>query len=99
MEMMRQFGEERSLLQIRWAERSGHLMEQPMIGGDKATYYPLRMVVGILYNKVDRFENFIYDKLHYFPDGNKEVEILFDEIIKTNNNKFKATMTTVLEEF
>ena len=62
-------------------ERSGHLMEQPMIGGDKATYYPLRMVVGILYNKGNRFENFIYDKLHYFPDGNKEVEILFDEII------------------
>jgi hydrogenase maturation protein HypF len=75
-------------------ERSGHLMEQPMIGGDKATYYPLRMVVGILYNKVDHFENFIYDKLHYFPDGNKEVEILFDELIKLNNNKFKTTMTT-----
>ncbi|HEX2406256.1 MAG TPA: carbamoyltransferase HypF, partial [Nitrososphaeraceae archaeon] len=75
-------------------ERSGHLMEQPMIGGDKATYYPLRMVVGILYNKVDQFENFIFDKLDYFPDGNKEVEILFDEIIKINNNKFKTTMTT-----
>jgi hydrogenase maturation protein HypF len=75
-------------------ERSGHLMEQPMIGGDKATYYPLRMVVGILYNKVDQFENFIYDKLHFFSDGSKEVEILFDEIIKINNNKFRTTMTT-----
>jgi hydrogenase maturation protein HypF len=79
-------------------ERSGHLMEQPMLGGDKATYYPLRMVLGILYNKVDHLEDFIYNNLQYFPKGVKEVKILFDEIIMNNNNnnnkKFKTTMTT-----
>ncbi|HEX2408218.1 MAG TPA: carbamoyltransferase HypF, partial [Nitrososphaeraceae archaeon] len=80
-------------------ERSGHLMEQPMIGGDKATYYPLRMVLGILYNKVDHLEDFMYKNLQYFPQGTKEVKILFDEIImkKDNNNKIntrKTTMTT-----
>ena len=78
-------------------ERSGHLMEQPMIGGDKATYYPLRMVLGILYNKVDHLEDFIYKNLQYFPQGTKEVKILFDEIIMKNSNKIntrKPTMTT-----
>jgi hydrogenase maturation protein HypF len=75
-------------------ERSGHLMKQPMIGGDKATYYPLRMVAGILYNKVDQFENFIYEKFRYFHGGSKEVKILFDEIIKINSGKFKTVMTT-----
>jgi hydrogenase maturation protein HypF len=75
-------------------ERSGHLMEQPMPGGDMATYYPLRMVLGILYNKVDHLEDFIYKNLQYFPKGVKEVKILFDEIIMNNNKKFKTTMTT-----
>jgi hydrogenase maturation protein HypF len=81
-------------------ERSGHLMEQLMIGGDKATYYPLRMVLGILYNKVDHLEDFIYNNLQYFPNGSKEIKIIFDEIILNNKNKnnknkkFKTTMTT-----
>ncbi len=76
-------------------ERSGHLMEQPMIGGDKATYYPLRMVLGILYNKVDHLEDFIYKNLQYFPNGRKEVKILFDEIIMNNKNKNKKIKTTL----
>lgn len=77
-------------------ERTGHLMEQPMIGGDKATYYPLRLVLGILYNKVDHLEDYIYKKSQYFPYRNKEIEILFDEINmrKNNNNKIKTPMTT-----
>ena len=79
-------------------ERTGHLMEQPMIGGDKATYYPLRMVLGILYNKVDHLEDFMYKNFQHFPYGNKEIEILFDEIntiMKNNNNKkIKTTITT-----
>lgn len=64
--------------------RMGNLMEQPMIGGDLATRYPLRMVAGILYNKVEGLDDYLYSKSHYLPSGNKEVELIIENIGKTS---------------
>ena len=44
-------------------QRVGHLIPQPMIGGDLATYHPLRMVAGILKDKVEGLDDFLYKRL------------------------------------
>ena len=59
--------------------REGHLQEQPMVGGDLATKYPLRMVVGILQNVVD-IEEWIFSRANCFPYKEKEVEIILKQI-------------------
>ncbi len=64
-------------------QRLGHLQEQPMPGGDKATRYPLRMVAGILRRDND-FKDWLYDKAKYFPYGKEEIEILFNHLGRGN---------------
>ncbi|MGP3667514.1 MAG: carbamoyltransferase HypF [Candidatus Bathyarchaeota archaeon] len=56
-------------------ERLIHLQEQPMIGGDKATIYPLRMVVGIL-RRHSEVEDWIYSKSRFLPFGKMEAEVI-----------------------
>lgn len=63
-------------------KRAGNLTEQPMIGGDLATHYPLRMVTAMLYNKAEGLEDYIYSKSHYFPFGKREVEFIIENIRK-----------------
>ena len=58
-------------------KRLGNLMPQPMIGGDLATKYPLRMVAGIL-SDLNRINDWLYDRKEYFPHGKKEVDVVFD---------------------
>ncbi len=60
-------------------QRLGHLQEQPMVGGDLATLYPLRMAAGILYNSAN-IEEWISSNSHRFPYGKKEVEILIKQL-------------------
>jgi hydrogenase maturation factor HypF (carbamoyltransferase family) len=43
----------------------GHLKKQPMVGGDLATRYPIRMVIGILHEVMDISE-WAFNKLNYF---------------------------------
>lgn len=76
---------------IRKIKRIGHLREQPLIGGDLATIYPLRMVVGMLMGNVDGVENFLYSNLTHFPMGEKEIE----SIISINKSRLyhKTTST------
>jgi len=58
-------------------KRLGNLMPQPMIGGDLATKYPLRMVAGIL-SDLNGINDWLYDRKEYFPHGKKEVDVVFD---------------------
>jgi len=60
-------------------QRLGHLQEQPMVGGDLATLYPLRMVAGILYGAAD-IEEWLLANSHRFPHGRREVEILIKQL-------------------
>jgi len=62
-------------------QRLGHLEEQPMVGGDLATLYPLRMVVGILYGEAD-VEEWLFSNSDRFPHGKKEVEVIFNQLEK-----------------
>ena len=75
-------------------ERIGHLEYQPMPGGDRATYYPARMLVGILSNVMDYDEILElfkkYDLVRGFKFGEKELEISYKlatrrDVIKTSS--------------
>jgi len=60
-------------------QRVGHLQEQPMVGGDLATLYPLRMAAGILYDSTN-IEEWLLANSHHFPHGKEEVEVLLKQL-------------------
>ena len=62
-------------------KRLAHLMEQPMIGGDLATRYPLRMLVGILSDEPG-LQEFLIERSRLFPHGEKEIELIFSQLQK-----------------
>jgi hydrogenase maturation protein HypF len=59
-------------------DRAASLAKQPMIGGDLATYFPLRMAAGILNGKVEGLDEYLYSKSDLFPNGRKEVEFILN---------------------
>jgi len=61
-------------------ERLAHLQKQPLIGGDLATRYPLRVAAGMLHEKVDVQRWLLQEQ--YFPHGEKEVEIIIHQLEK-----------------
>jgi len=69
-------------------ERLAHLQKQPLIGGDLATRYPLRVAAGILHEKVD-VQRWLLQNQQYFPHGEKEVQIILHQL--ENGNKIIET--------
>ena len=61
-------------------KRLGHLQSHFMPGGDLAAKYPLRMLAGIL---GDEIAEFLYERKHAFPYGEKEIEV----VLKQAKNK------------
>ena len=70
-------------------ERLAHLEEQPLIGGDLATRYPLRLAAGMLHGRAP-VEKWLLNNKRYFPHGEKEVEILLQQL-KNPRNFTKTT--------
>jgi len=62
-------------------KRLGHLQEQPLLGGDMATRYPLRMAAGILYGHVD-IEDWLMENSGYLPYGEREAQIILSQFEK-----------------
>ena len=61
-------------------ERFGHLIEQPMVGGDLAAFYPLRMVAGILYKCAEDLEDYLYSNANQFPSGKNEIKSIIEQM-------------------
>jgi hydrogenase maturation protein HypF len=61
--------------------RLGHLESQPMVGGDLATYYPVRMAAGILHRKMEVTE-WLISKSHNLPHGKREAEVILKQLDK-----------------
>jgi hydrogenase maturation protein HypF len=59
--------------------RAGHLEGQPMVGGDLATIYPLRMAAGILYGETEITE-WLLSMSDKFPHGKKEIEVIMKQL-------------------
>jgi hydrogenase maturation protein HypF len=62
-------------------QRLGHFEEQPLVGGDLATRYPMRMAAGIL-NKVDDVKEWLLSHSAHLPHGKEEVEIILQQLKK-----------------
>jgi len=59
--------------------RVAHLEKQPMVGGDVATRYPLRMAAGILHKRVNVKDWLMQNKQH-FPHGDKEIDLILQQL-------------------
>jgi hydrogenase maturation protein HypF len=68
--------------------RLGHLEPQPLLGGDVATRYPLRMAAGILSKQVN-IDNWLRQNSIHFPHGKAEAELLLNQL--RNEEKFIET--------
>ncbi|MGC1134077.1 MAG: carbamoyltransferase HypF [Nitrososphaeraceae archaeon] len=66
------------------SERFGHLIEQPIVGSDLATFYPLRMVASILYKRVKDLQDYLSSFINQFPSGKKEIESIIEQISSGN---------------
>ena len=63
-------------------KRVAHLEKQPLIGGDLATRYPLRMAAGILHKRAD-VEDWLLQNKRHFPNGEKEIQIVLHQLEKS----------------
>jgi len=68
-------------------KRVGHLEPQPMIGGDLATKYPLRMVAGILRDQSE-LANWLGEREQHFRHGKEEISMILKQM------RSAQTMTT-----
>lgn len=71
-------------------KRLAHLKEQPMVGGDLATSYPLRIVAGILHGVCD-VEAYLYSQAEKFPGGKKEIDLMLSQLEKDKTLKTTST--------
>jgi len=62
-------------------ERVGHLEPQPMVGGDLATRYPVRMAVGIL-SKATSIEEWLRSNSAHLPHRGQEAELILQQLRK-----------------
>ena len=69
-------------------QRVGHLQSHPMVGGDLATRYPLRMAAGILQNHQE-FLEWLRSQYDWFPHRDREIQILIHEL-----EKHRGTLTS-----
>jgi hydrogenase maturation protein HypF len=65
-------------------KRLGHLEPQPLIGGDAATKYPMRMAAGILGGRID-IRRWLAERKRYLPHGEAEVEVILQQAAKPAN--------------
>jgi hydrogenase maturation protein HypF len=59
--------------------RLGHLEPQPLLGGDVATRFPLRLAAGILSKKVN-VDEWLMENDYHLPHGEIEAEIILQQL-------------------
>jgi len=65
-------------------KRLAHLEKQPLIGGDLAARYPLRIAAGILYKKVD-LRDWLFENKQHFPHGESEIQVILHQLENSRN--------------
>jgi len=77
-------------------ERLAHLQKQPLIGGDLAAYYPVRMVAGILRHEIN-IEKWLLTQREVLPHGEKEVEIIVNQLKSEKTIHWTSSCGRVLD--
>ncbi|MDI6690789.1 MAG: carbamoyltransferase HypF, partial [Candidatus Bathyarchaeota archaeon] len=65
-------------------KRVAHLEKQPLLGGDLATRYPLRMAAGMLHKKTE-IKSWLLQNSEHFPHGKDEVQIILQQLERRHN--------------
>jgi len=70
-------------------ERLGHLEKQPLLGGDLATQFPIRIAAGILHKKID-ITSWLSENSKYLPYTKMETELILHQL-STKENILETT--------
>jgi hydrogenase maturation protein HypF len=77
-------------------KRLGHLESQPLLGGDIATRYPLRMATGILSKKLD-VSNWLLDHSKFLRHGEMEAKLILSQLGKSQSLSQTTSLGRVLD--
>ena len=62
-------------------KRVAHLEKQPLVGGDLATRYPLRIAAGAL-SKQANVQDWLLENKQHFPHGEEEIKMILHQLRK-----------------
>jgi hydrogenase maturation protein HypF len=75
--------------------RLGYLEPQPLLGGDVATRYPLRIAAGIL-SKETNIDDWLMQHATYFPHGETEANLILSQL-KTQSAPKTTSLGRILD--
>jgi hydrogenase maturation protein HypF len=64
--------------------RLGHLEPQPLVGGDLASRYPIRVAAGMLQKAGVNVENWLIQNSNYLPHGKTEAKLILEQLKNPN---------------
>ena len=64
--------------------RLGHLEAQPLLGGDLASRYPIRVAAGMLQKARVNVENWLIQNSAHLPHGETEAKLILEQLKKGN---------------
>ncbi len=77
-------------------ERLGHLEQQPLLGGDVSTRYPLRIAAAVLSKKTD-ITPWLMENAEHLPHGQTEAELLLSQLQKPQNISQTTSVGRILD--
>jgi hydrogenase maturation protein HypF len=77
-------------------ERVAHLEPQPLVGGDLATHYPLRIAAGILRKHIG-IENWLLQNSQHIPHGEQEARIILHQLEKDSGTLRTTSCGRILD--
>jgi hydrogenase maturation protein HypF len=77
-------------------KRLGHLEKQPLLGGDVATRYPLRIAAGILSKNVD-VKPWLLKHAEHLPHGETEANLILNQLKKATSTPETTSLGRILD--
>ncbi len=78
-------------------ERLGHLEAQPLLGGDLASRYPVRIAVGMLSKAGVNAEEWLTKNSQHLPHGETEAKLILNQVKKRANTVETTSCGRVLD--